>query len=132
MPNLKRIIIGKVGLDGHERGALVVAEYLKNSGFEVIYTGLHKTADEIIRIAIQEDVSIIGISILSGSHRILISDIISKGRESGIDELVVFIGGIIPIQDHDEMASIGVAKIFSPAERLQDISDWLCEVTRND
>ena len=132
MPNLKRIIIGKVGLDGHERGALVVAEYLKNSGFEVIYTGLHKTADEIIRIAIQEDVSIIGISILSGSHRILISDIISKGRESGIDDLVVFVGGIIPVQDHDELTSIGVAKIFSPAGLLQDISDWLCEVIRND
>jgi methylmalonyl-CoA mutase C-terminal domain/subunit len=132
VPNLKRIIIGKVGLDGHERGALVVAEYLKNSGFEVIYTGLHKSADEIIRIAIQEDVSLIGISILSGSHRILIKDIISKGRESGIDDLVVFVGGIIPVQDHDEMTSIGVAKIFTPENRLQDVSDWLCEAIRND
>jgi methylmalonyl-CoA mutase C-terminal domain/subunit len=132
MPKLKRVIIAKVGLDGHDRGALVIAEFLKNSGFEVIYTGLHKTADEIIRIAIQEDVSIIGISILSGSHRILISDIISKGRESGIDNLVVFIGGIIPVQDHDEMTSMGVAQIFTPSGRLQDISDWLCEVIRND
>ncbi len=132
MPKLKRVIIAKVGLDGHDRGALIVAEFLKNSGLEVIYTGLHKTADEIIRIAIQEDVSIIGISILSGSHRILIRDIITKGRESGIDDLVVFIGGIIPVQDHDEMTSMGVAKIFTPAGRLQDISDWLSEVIRND
>jgi methylmalonyl-CoA mutase C-terminal domain/subunit len=132
MTKLKRVIIAKIGLDGHDRGALVVAEFLKNSGFEVIYTGLHKTADEIIRIAIQEDVSIIGISILSGSHRILINDIISKGRESGIDDLVVFVGGIIPVEDHDEMTSIGVAKIFTPADRLQDISEWLCEAIRND
>jgi methylmalonyl-CoA mutase C-terminal domain/subunit len=132
MPKLKRVIIGKVGLDGHDRGALVVAEFLKNSGFEVIYTGLHKTADEIIRIAIQEDVSIIGISILSGSHKILIGDIINKARESGIDGLVVFAGGIIPVQDHAELTSMGVGKIFSPAGRLQDISDWLREVMSND
>ncbi len=132
MPRSKRVIIGKVGLDGHDRGALIVAEFLKNSGFEVIYTGLHKTADEIIQIAIQEDVSIVGISILSGSHRILISDVITKGRESGIDDLVVFAGGIIPLQDHDELTSIGVAKIFTSTGRLQDITDWLCEVIRND
>lgn len=131
MPKLKRVIISKIGLDGHDRGALVVAEFLKNSGFEVIYTGLHKTAEEIIRIAIQEDVSIIGISILSGSHKILISEVVKKGRESGIDDLIVFAGGIIPIQDHDELTSIGVAKIFTPAGRLQDISDWLIEVSRN-
>lgn len=132
MPKLKRVIISKIGLDGHDRGALVVAEFLKNSGFEVIYTGLHKTADEIIRIAIQEDVSIIGISILSGSHRILISDVIEKGREAGIENLVVFAGGIIPVQDHDELISMGVARIFTPAGRLQDISDWLRETNLSD
>jgi methylmalonyl-CoA mutase, C-terminal domain len=131
MHELKRLIIGKVGLDGHDRGALIVAEFLKYSGFEVIYTGLHRTADEIIRIAIQEDVSIIGISILSGSHKILISDVIKKGHEAGITDLVVFAGGIIPIQDYDELTAIGVAKIFSQAGRLHDISDWLYEICRN-
>lgn len=131
MQDHKRLIIGKVGLDGHDRGALIVAEFLKHSGFEVIYTGLHRTADEIIRIAIQEDVSIIGISILSGSHKILISDVIEKGHEAGIADLVVFAGGIIPIEDYDELISIGVAKIFSPAGRLHHISDWLNEICSN-
>jgi methylmalonyl-CoA mutase C-terminal domain/subunit len=123
--NSKRILLGKIGLDGHDRGALIVAEFLRTSGFEIIYTGLHKTASELIKIAVQEDTSIVGISILSGSHVVLIEQVFLEARKQGVNELVLFLGGVIPESDHKALIDLGVARIFSARDELVAITNWL-------
>jgi methylmalonyl-CoA mutase C-terminal domain/subunit len=123
----KRILIGKVGLDGHDRGALIVAEFLKDSGFEVVYTGLHKTAHALIQIAVQEDISVVGISILSGSHKVILKEVISQAQTQGLTNFVLFVGGVIPSSDYEELTDFGIKAIFPQETPLRDISNWLNE-----
>ncbi len=120
-----RILIAKPGLDGHDRGAKVVARALRDAGFEVVYTGLHQTPEQIVEAAIQEDVEAIGMSSLSGAHMALFPKVIEGLREQGVSEILVFGGGIIPSDDVAELKGLGMAEIFTPGARTQDIIDWL-------
>jgi methylmalonyl-CoA mutase C-terminal domain/subunit len=122
-----RILVGKPGLDGHDRGAKVVARALRDAGFEVIYTGLHQTPEMIVNTAIQEDVDAIGLSILSGAHNYLFPEVIRLLKEKGIDDIVVFGGGIIPEQDVAALKSAGVLEVFTPGATLQSITDFVKE-----
>jgi methylmalonyl-CoA mutase, C-terminal domain len=120
-----RIVIAKPGLDGHDRGAKVIARALRDAGFEVIYTGLHQTPAAIVDAAIQEDADVIGVSILSGAHLTLFAEIMNKLRESDVSDIVVFGGGIIPESDIPELKSIGVAEIFTPGTPTASVVDWV-------
>lgn len=120
-----RVIIAKPGLDGHDRGAKVVARALRDAGVEVIYTGLHQTAEQIVAAAIQEDADAIGLSILSGAHMTQFKRVLDLLRERDATDIVVFGGGIIPDADIDELATMGVAKIFTPGAPTQEIVDWV-------
>lgn len=122
-----RILIGKVGLDGHDRGAKVVARALRDAGFEVIYTGLHHTPEMVVETAIQEDVDIIGLSILSGAHNYLFPEISRLLKEKGADEIVVFGGGIIPKDDIPGLINHGVKAIFEPGTPTGEIIEWVRE-----
>jgi methylmalonyl-CoA mutase C-terminal domain/subunit len=116
-----RILIGKPGLDGHDRGAKVVARALRDAGFEVIYTGLHQTPEEIVKAAIEEDVDAIGLSILSGAHNYLFKRVLELLKENGVENIVLFGGGIIPKEDIVELKKIGVKEIFTPGTFTKDI-----------
>ena len=120
-----RVIIAKPGLDGHDRGAKVVARALRDAGVEVIYTGLHQTPEQIVAAALQEDADAIGLSILSGAHMTQFSRVLDLLREQGASDITVFGGGIIPEADIAELRSMGVAKIFTPGARTQQIVDWV-------
>lgn len=120
-----RVLVAKPGLDGHDRGAKVVARALRDAGFEVIYTGLHQTPEMIVSAAVQEDVHAIGLSILSGAHMHLFTRIIELLTEQGIDDVVIFGGGIIPDDDIKALKKIGVAEIFTPGTPTTEIIDWL-------
>jgi isobutyryl-CoA mutase small subunit len=120
-----RVIIAKAGLDGHDRGAKVVARALRDAGVEVIYTGLHQTPEQIVAAALQEDADAIGLSILSGAHMTLFARVLELLREQGAEDITVFGGGIIPDADITELAAMGVAKIFTPGAPTQDIVDWV-------
>jgi methylmalonyl-CoA mutase C-terminal domain/subunit len=120
-----RVIVAKVGLDGHDRGAKVVARALRDAGIEVIYTGLHQTPEQIVAAAIQEDVDAIGLSILSGAHMTLFQRVIELLREQDAEDIVVFGGGIIPNADIDELTAMGVAKIFTPGASTTEIVEWV-------
>jgi methylmalonyl-CoA mutase C-terminal domain/subunit len=120
-----RILIAKPGLDGHDRGAKVVARALRDAGFEVIYTGLHKTAEAIVNAAIQEDVDAIGVSILSGAHMTYFPRILQLLKERGAEDIVVFGGGIIPDQDREVLEGMGVKKIFTPGTSTEEIISWV-------
>jgi methylmalonyl-CoA mutase C-terminal domain/subunit len=120
-----RIIVGKPGLDGHDRGAKVVARALRDAGFEVIYTGLHQTPEMIASAAIQEDADAIGLSILSGAHMTLFPRIMELLREKGGDDIVVFGGGIIPEEDVLALKAAGVGEIFTPGASLETIVGWV-------
>jgi methylmalonyl-CoA mutase C-terminal domain/subunit len=120
-----RVIIAKPGLDGHDRGAKVVARALRDAGVEVIYTGLHQTAEQIVAAAIQEDADAIGLSILSGAHMTQFKRVLDLLREQDATDIVVFGGGIIPDADIDELGTMGVAKIFTPGAPTQEIVDWV-------
>lgn len=109
-----RVLIAKPGLDGHDRGAKVVARALRDAGFEVIYTGLRQTPEQIVAAAIQEDVDAIGLSILSGAHNVLFPEIMRLLKEEGAEDVVVFAGGIIPEQDIPKLKEIGIREIFLP------------------
>ncbi len=122
-----RILIGKAGLDGHDRGAKIVARALRDAGFEVIYTGLHNTPEVIVETAIQEDVDAIGISILSGAHNYVFPEIIRLLKEKGADDIVVFGGGIIPKDDVPRLLEKGVKAIFEPGTSTGDIVKWVRE-----
>jgi isobutyryl-CoA mutase small subunit len=120
-----RVIIAKPGLDGHDRGAKVVARALRDAGVEVIYTGLHQTPEQIVAAALQEDADAIGLSILSGAHMTQFSRVLELLREHDATDITVFGGGIIPEADIAELRSMGVAKIFTPGARTQDIVNWV-------
>ena len=109
-----RVLIAKPGLDGHDRGAKVVARALRDAGFEVIYTGLRQTPEQIVAAAIQEDVDAVGLSILSGAHNVLFPEIMRLLKEQGADDVIVFAGGIIPEQDIPKLKEIGIREIFLP------------------
>jgi methylmalonyl-CoA mutase, C-terminal domain len=120
-----RVIIAKPGLDGHDRGAKVIARALRDAGFEVVYTGLYQTPEQIAETALQEDADAVGLSILSGAHRTLFPRVVQLLREKGIGDVLVFGGGIIPGDDGAELREAGVAAIFTPGSPLSDITSWL-------
>lgn len=120
-----RVLIGKPGLDGHDRGAKVVARALRDAGFEVIYTGLHQTPEMIVNAALQEDVQAIGLSVLSGAHNHLFTRVIELLKEKNADDILVFGGGIIPDEDIAALKKAGVAQLFTPGTSTVDIIDWL-------
>jgi methylmalonyl-CoA mutase C-terminal domain/subunit len=120
-----RIVVAKVGLDGHDRGAKIVARALRDAGMEVIYTGLHQTPEQIVETAIQEDADAIGISILSGAHMTLVPRILDLLRQAAAEDVVVTVGGTIPRDDVDELKRRGVAEVFTPGATTSDIVDAL-------
>ncbi|OLS19215.1 MAG: Methylmalonyl-CoA mutase [Candidatus Heimdallarchaeota archaeon LC_2] len=120
-----RVVIAKPGLDGHDRGAKVVARALRDAGMEVIYTGLHQSPENIVEIALQEDASVIGLSVLSGAHNHLFSKLIELLKEKDAEDILVFGGGIIPKEDEIELKKLGVAAIFGPGSSLDDIVDFV-------
>ncbi len=120
-----RVIIAKPGLDGHDRGAKVVARALRDAGVEVIYTGLHQTPEQIVAAAVQEDADAIGLSILSGAHMTQFARVLDLLREQNATDITVFGGGIIPDADIAELEAMGVAKIFTPGAPTQQIVDWV-------
>ncbi|HEX9064949.1 MAG TPA: cobalamin B12-binding domain-containing protein [Streptosporangiaceae bacterium] len=120
-----RVIIAKPGLDGHDRGAKVVARALRDAGVEVIYTGLHQTPEQIVSAAVQEDADAIGLSILSGAHMTLFARVLELLAQRGAQDIVVFGGGIIPDADIAELKAMGVARIFTPGAPTQDIVEWV-------
>jgi methylmalonyl-CoA mutase C-terminal domain/subunit len=120
-----RILVAKPGLDGHDRGAKIVSRTLRDAGFEVIYTGLRRTPEEIVNAAIQEDVNLIGLSILSGAHNVLFPKIMNLLKENGVTDMYVIAGGIIPEKDIPGLKKIGISEIFLPGTSSQRIVDWI-------
>ena len=122
-----RVVIAKPGLDGHDRGAKVVARALRDAGMEVVYTGLHQTPEQIVETVVQEDADAVGLSVLSGAHMTLFARLVELMRERGIDDVVVFGGGIIPDADRAELARMGVAEVFTPGASTEEIVAWVRE-----
>ncbi len=120
-----RVVIAKPGLDGHDRGAKIVARALRDAGMEVVYTGLHQTPEQIVETVVQEDADAVGLSVLSGAHMTLFSRLAELLSERGIDDVVVFGGGIIPDEDIPELERLGVAHVFTPGATTTDIVDWV-------
>jgi methylmalonyl-CoA mutase C-terminal domain/subunit len=120
-----RILIAKPGLDGHDRGAKVIARALRDAGMEVIYTGLRQTPEMIVEAALQEDVDAVGLSILSGAHMTLVPRVVEGLGEAGLDHVKVFLGGIIPDEDVPALKGLGVAGIFGPGANTQEIADFI-------
>jgi len=120
-----RVVVAKPGLDGHDRGAKVVARALRDAGMEVIYTGLHQTPEQIVETVIQEDADAVGLSVLSGAHMTLFKRLTELLREREIDDVLVFGGGIVPDADIPELEELGVAKIFTPGATTTEIVDWV-------
>ena len=120
-----RVVIAKPGLDGHDRGAKVIARALRDSGFEVIYTGLHQTPDQVVEAVLQEDADALGLSLLSGAHMTIVPKILNGLAASGLDDVVVMVGGIIPESDIPQLTEIGVAQVFTPGATLQGVASWL-------
>jgi methylmalonyl-CoA mutase C-terminal domain/subunit len=127
MPGKLRIVVAKPGLDGHDRGAKVVARALRDAGFEVIYTGLHQTPEQIAETAIQEDADAVGLSCHSGAHMTLFPRVVSLLRERGAADVLVFGGGIIPSDDVPTLADAGVERIFTPGASTGEIVAWLTD-----
>ncbi len=122
-----RIVVAKPGLDGHDRGAKVVARALRDAGHEVIYTGLHQTPEQIVETAIQEDADVIGLSVLSGAHMTLFKKLLELLAERDASDIVVFGGGIVPEEDIPLLEEMGVAKIFTPGATTGEITGWVAE-----
>jgi methylmalonyl-CoA mutase C-terminal domain/subunit len=120
-----RILVAKPGLDGHDRGAKVIARALRDAGFEVVYTGLHQTPDMIATAAVQEDVDAVGLSIMSGAHNTLFPAVIEELKKRGASDVVVFGGGIIPEADFDQLKAAGVKGVFTPGASLESIIQWV-------
>ena len=120
-----RVLVAKPGLDGHDRGAKIVARALRDAGMEVIYTGLRQTPDMIAESALQEDVDVIGLSVLSGAHMVLLPAIIEKLQANGLDDVLVLAGGIIPIEDVAPLKEAGIHGIFTPGTPTQDIVEFI-------
>ncbi len=123
----KRILVAKPGLDGHDIGAKIIALALRDAGAEVIYTGLRKTPDYIARIAVDEDVHAVGLSILSGSHRELVAETMASLKELGGSDIPIFVGGTIPVEDQPELLAMGVSRIFTSEMKLPDVVAALAE-----
>jgi methylmalonyl-CoA mutase, C-terminal domain len=122
-----RVVVAKPGLDGHDRGAKVVARALRDAGMEVVYTGLHQTPEQIVEAAIQEDADAVGLSVLSGAHMTLFAKVMQLLKDRDAEDIVVFGGGIIPEGDIPELEAIGVAKVFTPGATTTDIVAWVRE-----
>ncbi len=122
-----RVLIAKPGLDGHDRGAKVIARALRDAGFEVVYTGLHQTPEMIAVAALQEDVDAVGLSIMSGAHNTLFPAVIQELRARGLDDVIVFGGGIVPDQDVEGLTRAGVARVFQPGTLLDEVVGWVRE-----
>lgn len=120
-----RVMVAKPGLDGHDRGARIIARALRDAGFEVVYTGLHQTPDEIVKAAIQEDVDMIGLSSLAGAHMYLFPRVVQLLREQGAGEVVVCGGGIIPDEDIPKLKAAGIRGVFTPGVPLAEIVEWV-------
>jgi len=120
-----RVVIAKPGLDGHDRGAKVIARALRDAGFEVIYTGVHQTPEQVAETALQEDADAVGLSVLSGAHLTLFPRVVELLRGKGIDDVLVFGGGIIPEGDVGKLKDAGLAALFAPGAQLADITGWL-------
>ena len=126
MPDKKiRVVIAKPGLDGHDRGAKIIARALRDAGMEVIYTGLHQTPEQIVETAIQEDADAVGVSILSGAHMTLVPRIVDGLREAGADDVLVVVGGTVPEDDAEALKSMGVAAVFGPGASTGEIVDFV-------
>lgn len=119
--NSIRVLIAKPGLDGHDRGAKVIARALRDAGFEVIYTGLHQTPEMIVQAAVQEDVHVVGLSILSGAHNALVPEVIQGIRSAGLQDVAFLVGGIIPEEDFDLLKKAGAQMVFTPGTSLEEI-----------
>ena len=120
-----RVVVAKPGLDGHDRGAKVISMALRDAGFEVIYTGLHQTPEQVVEAVIQEDADAVGLSLLSGAHMTLFPRIIDLLRARGADDVLVFGGGIIPDADIARLQEVGVAKVFTPGASIASVTEWL-------
>jgi len=120
-----RVVVAKPGLDGHDRGAKIIARALRDAGMEVIYTGLHQTPEQIVETAIQEDADAVGLSILSGAHMTLVPRVVELLREQGIDDILVTVGGTIPAEDIPQLKELGVAEVFTPGAPTQTIIDFI-------
>ena len=120
-----RVVIAKPGLDGHDRGAKIIARALRDAGMEVIYTGLHQTPEQIVETAIQEDADAVGVSVLSGAHMTLVPRILDGLRANGVEDVLVVVGGTIPAEDADALRALGVAEVFTPGAPTSAIVDFL-------
>lgn len=120
-----RVVVAKPGLDGHDRGAKTIARALRDAGFEVVYTGLHQTPEQIAETTMQEDADAVGLSLLSGAHNTLFARVMEELRQRGLDEVLVFGGGVIPNADIGPLKAQGVAEIFTPGSSLKEICAWL-------
>ena len=120
-----RVVVAKAGLDGHDRGAKVVARALRDAGMEVIYTGLHQTPEQIVSAALEEDARAIGLSVHSGAHLTLFPRVVELLRAQGADDVIVFGGGVIPAADIETLRAAGVAAVFTPGTPMRDITDWV-------
>jgi len=122
-----RVVVAKPGLDGHDRGAKIIARALRDAGMEVIYTGLHQTPEQIAETVLQEDADAVGLSILSGAHMTLVPRVVELLREQGADDVIVTVGGTIPSEDVPELKKLGVAEVFTPGSSTQSIIDFIRE-----
>jgi methylmalonyl-CoA mutase C-terminal domain/subunit len=120
-----RVVVAKPGLDGHDRGAKIIARALRDAGMEVIYTGLHQTPEQIAETVLQEDADAVGLSILSGAHMTLVPRVVALLKEQGADDVVVTVGGTIPADDIPELKELGVAEVFTPGSSTQEIVDFI-------
>src|ERR1041384_853958 len=120
-----RVLLAKPGLDGHDRGVKVIARALRDAGMEVIYTGLRQTPEQVVAAAVQEDVDAIGFSILSGAHMTLFPRVVELARQEGLDDVIIFGGGIIPDEDIPRLKELGVSEVFTPGARMQEIIDFI-------
>ena len=125
MKRTYRVVVAKPGLDGHDRGAKVIARALRDAGFEVVYTGLHQTPEQIVQAVVQEDAYALGLSLLSGAHRVLVPRVVELLRAAGRDDVIVVVGGIIPEGDIGDLEAVGVARVFTPGASLGEIGTWL-------
>ncbi len=125
MAHTIRVVVAKVGLDGHDRGAKIIARALRDAGMEVIYTGLHQTPEQIVETVLQEDADAVGLSILSGAHMTLVPRIAELLKEQGVEDVVLTVGGTIPADDIPELKRLGVAEVFTPGASTNEIIDYI-------
>ncbi len=126
-----RVVVAKPGLDGHDRGAKIIARALRDAGMEVIYTGLHQSPEQIVETVVQEDADVVGLSILSGAHMTLVARVLELLRKQGADDVLVTVGGTIPGEDADELKALGVAEVFTPGASAEDAIEFIRSAVRD-